>query len=501
MFTPAQALSIGALIFMSGIAVYYGYLDHLPIFLAAIVVIAALPGRAKSEVERLRTQLRAYENGGISTPFTRAITDQANARAAASAYEVVKLNRVVERQSRRIKKLRAEKARHVACNAALTTAIASAESDGWTWDGNAWVRPPNAAAGPSMAFDSAEALADWLETLHEADGPAVLLAKFKPAQVAARAIRAHLARSAASEGEDEAVAWMVTGGGPASALHRHYGSAQTDLRNRNSGGAIWPLYLRPAAQVAATPKPRCGDERHELDAYLWKRDSKQEWVLEISGEINGTSFISRHTEPLTTPPEDVAGLPSLYERLEVATQKHDERSEAFKMLVAVARAAHRAMDSGEEFADHRVMLEASGATELAHALDAMDALPDVPDPNYVYDGWARAAYFAAQPTPKHDEGREAEVAAEAWLTATARKAGPHGVSARDESLMRLGYQHGYIATQPAARRVTDEACEAVYDAVVRSGITRDVKSPERKREIVRAALESFAQPAEGVSGG
>lgn len=65
-----------------------------------------------------------------------------------------------------------------------------------------------------------------------------------------------------------------------------------------------------------TKKPegraRCGSERHELDAYIWRRESTQTWVLEISGTINDTSFIARHSEPLSTPPEDVAGLPSLY---------------------------------------------------------------------------------------------------------------------------------------------------------------------------------------------
>lgn len=48
----------------------------------------------------------------------------------------------------------------------------------------------------------------------------------------------------------------------------------------------------------------------ELKACIWKRD--EEWVLELSGEINDCAFVSRHTEPLTTPLEDVAGLPSLY---------------------------------------------------------------------------------------------------------------------------------------------------------------------------------------------
>lgn len=51
---------------------------------------------------------------------------------------------------------------------------------------------------------------------------------------------------------------------------------------------------------------------YPLAARLWQRDSTQEWVLEISGTINGTAFISRHSEPLTTPPEDAVGLPTLH---------------------------------------------------------------------------------------------------------------------------------------------------------------------------------------------
>jgi hypothetical protein len=66
-------------------------------------------------------------------------------------------------------------------------------------------------------------------------------------------------------------------------------------------------------QAAATPRgPRCGEERYELDAYIWRRESTQEWVLEISGTINDTNFTCRHPQPLSVPPEDVAGLPYTY---------------------------------------------------------------------------------------------------------------------------------------------------------------------------------------------
>lgn len=54
-------------------------------------------------------------------------------------------------------------------------------------------------------------------------------------------------------------------------------------------------------------------KEYPLDAKIWFRESTNEWVLEISGTINDTNFTCRHTEPATTPVEDVAGLPTLYE--------------------------------------------------------------------------------------------------------------------------------------------------------------------------------------------
>lgn len=41
--------------------------------------------------------------------------------------------------------------------------------------------------------------------------------------------------------------------------------------------------------------------------------------------------------------------------------------------------------------------------------------------------------------------------------------------------------------------MTDAQCIAVYDAVMRSGITRDVKTPEKKQAIVRAAMRQEAE--------
>lgn len=72
--------------------------------------------------------------------------------------------------------------------------------------------------------------------------------------------------------------------------------------------------LRTGQLVHAVPS---GQDRYPLRACVWKRQPydgcpQGEWVLEIEGQINDMSFVTRHTEPLTTPPEEVPGLPSLY---------------------------------------------------------------------------------------------------------------------------------------------------------------------------------------------
>jgi hypothetical protein len=46
----------------------------------------------------------------------------------------------------------------------------------------------------------------------------------------------------------------------------------------------------------------------------------------------------------------------------------------------------------------------------------------------------------------------------------------------------------YLTPQPEARELPEPVCVAIYDAVCRSAITRDVKTPERKAAIVNAAL-------------
>lgn len=47
----------------------------------------------------------------------------------------------------------------------------------------------------------------------------------------------------------------------------------------------------------------------------------------------------------------------------------------------------------------------------------------------------------------------AEKAAQDWLAGSARLAGPHGVTAEQEGLMRLGFEQGFIAAQIDAERI------------------------------------------------
>ena len=88
--------------------------------------------------------------------------------------------------------------------------------------------------------------------------------------------------------------------------------------------------LRTGQLIHAVPS---GPDRYPLRACVWKRQPydgcpQGEWVLEIEDQINDMSFVSRHTEPLTTPPEEVPGLPSLY-----ASQPSGDEVEAVARIV------------------------------------------------------------------------------------------------------------------------------------------------------------------------
>lgn len=58
------------------------------------------------------------------------------------------------------------------------------------------------------------------------------------------------------------------------------------------------------------------------------------------------------------------------------------------------------------------------------------------------EAWNNAPRAALRQRPVVDDAM-VERAAEAWLVNTARKAGAHGVSFEQESMMRLGFEAGY----------------------------------------------------------
>lgn len=74
--------------------------------------------------------------------------------------------------------------------------------------------------------------------------------------------------------------------------------------------AAWALGYSEGLDKQA-PQP-AQDGHYPINGSVWFRKSTGEWVLELSGSINGTSFVSRHTQPAETLPEDVPSLSTIY---------------------------------------------------------------------------------------------------------------------------------------------------------------------------------------------
>ena len=100
------------------------------------------------------------------------------------------------------------------------------------------------------------------------------------------------------------------------------------------------------------------DVKYPITGSVWFRESTQEWVLELEGSINGTYFIDRHTEPSTTLPEDVPGLPSLYGKLAKAVEAAEELSAAFYSDGNVTERHLRACKAGVKL--HTTLAEIKG---------------------------------------------------------------------------------------------------------------------------------------------
>lgn len=68
-----------------------------------------------------------------------------------------------------------------------------------------------------------------------------------------------------------------------------------------------------ALRAALSQQPATGEPvAWPLRARVWKRESTQEWVLEIAGTLGDTDMNIRHTQPLSVAYENVPGLPAFY---------------------------------------------------------------------------------------------------------------------------------------------------------------------------------------------
>ena len=85
------------------------------------------------------------------------------------------------------------------------------------------------------------------------------------------------------------------------------------------------------ACIAATQAPAPAQEVEPiwpLRAKVWKRESTQEWVLDIDGTLGSVNMTCRHTQPLSVAYEDVPGLPALYQAEPQEVGLTDEEIEA-----------------------------------------------------------------------------------------------------------------------------------------------------------------------------
>ncbi len=106
-----------------------------------------------------------------------------------------------------------------------------------------------------------------------------------------------------------------------------------------------------------------GPDNFPLSARVWKRESTQEWVLEISGTINDTYLACRHTDPLSTPPQDVPGLPSSYlDRSEITDNAQRFKCETAKRLLDELNQA--GAFNSEEFGFAQEMILQYGGTYI-----------------------------------------------------------------------------------------------------------------------------------------
>jgi hypothetical protein len=143
---------------------------------------------------------------------------------------------------------------------------------------------------------------------------------------------------------------------------------------------------------------------------------------------------------------------------------------------------------------------------------AFEGIPSPCDERAALD----AAIAALRAQPSEPQGREVEWVAQNfgdyWIVEVrCDKPRYYSIRKSDGQLLELPHRDSpfipHPFTAPAGNAggdydrpliepaITNAQCEAVYDAVTRSNFTRDVKTPERKQEVVRAALAEEVAPS------
>src|SRR5690554_4647111 len=95
--------------------------------------------------------------------------------------------------------------------------------------------------------------------------------------------------------------------------HANYELSYAGYQERTRDVELIRAYVARARQPAPQPAEREIPGSYPVSGQIFFRGASNEWVLELTGSVNGTTFTARHTQPADTRPEDVAGLPALYE--------------------------------------------------------------------------------------------------------------------------------------------------------------------------------------------
>lgn len=169
--------------------------------------------------------------------------------------------------------------------------------------------------------------------------------------------------------------------------------------------AMWGAMIAARPLAASPAAPDAGVESYPLSARVWRRESTQEWVLEIEGSIGETWLTCRHTEPLSRNPDEVPGLPSLYEADDEITTLRAQLAELRELLIEKSKVANGYAATIAAQAKRIAELEAkvAAADEMAIAAEIVaDISEDESTPFWVLDQKIAAYHAISSPQPAKD---------------------------------------------------------------------------------------------------